>query len=48
DILPARAAGMNAVFIPNENTWILEHDDLDPSDSQVIRLAAFPDLVQHF
>jgi len=48
DILPARAAGMNAVFIPNENTWVLEHDELDPSDQRVIRLAAFPDLVQHF
>ncbi|OKI60680.1 HAD family hydrolase [Micromonospora sp. CB01531] len=48
DILPARAAGMNAVFIPNENTWVLEHDELDPGDHGVIRLAAFPDLRQHF
>ncbi|WFE41192.1 HAD family hydrolase [Micromonospora sp. WMMD998] len=48
DILPARAAGMNAVFIPNENTWVLEHEELDPSDEGVIRLAAFPDLLRHF
>ncbi|MEV0001459.1 HAD family hydrolase [Micromonospora sp. NPDC050980] len=48
DILPARAAGMNAVFIPNENTWVLEHEELDPADPGVIRLAAFPDLVRHF
>ncbi|MFG1955020.1 HAD family hydrolase [Micromonospora sp. NPDC048830] len=48
DILPARAAGMRAVFIPNENTWVLEHDDLDPTDTGVLRLAAFPDLLGHF
>jgi putative hydrolase of the HAD superfamily len=48
DILPARAAGMNAVFIPNENTWVLEHDELDPTDRGVLRLAAFPDLLAHF
>ncbi|MFJ6199425.1 HAD family hydrolase [Micromonospora sp. NPDC092111] len=48
DILPARAAGMRAVFIPNENTWVLEEDDLDPTDAGVVRLAAFPDLLQHF
>lgn len=48
DILPARAAGMNAVFIPNENTWVLEDDELDPDDPGVIRLVAFPDLARHF
>ncbi|MFI7576534.1 HAD family hydrolase [Micromonospora sp. NPDC049497] len=48
DIRPARAAGMNAVFIPNENTWVLEHDELDPTDTGVLRLAAFPDLLRHF
>lgn len=48
DILPARRAGLNAVFIPNENTWVLERDDLDPADVGVLRLTAFPDLVHHF
>ncbi|MGS2615365.1 HAD family hydrolase [Micromonospora sp. LZ34] len=48
DILPARAAGMNAVFIPNENTWVLEHDVLDPADPGVLHLTAFPDLLKHF
>lgn len=48
DILPARAAGMNAVFIPNDNTWVLEHDDLDPDDAGVLRLTAFPELLRHF
>ncbi|MDM4719756.1 HAD family hydrolase [Micromonospora sp. WMMA1363] len=48
DILPARAAGMNAVFIPNENTWVLEHDELDRGDEGVLHLAVFPDLLRHF
>ncbi|SBV30850.1 putative hydrolase of the HAD superfamily [Micromonospora krabiensis] len=48
DILPARAAGLNAVFIPNENTWVLEDEELDPTDAGVLRLAAFPDLLRHF
>ncbi|WBB67537.1 HAD family hydrolase [Micromonospora sp. WMMD812] len=48
DILPARAAGLNAVFIPNENTWVLEDEELDPTDRGVLRLAAFPDLLRHF
>ncbi|WDZ88176.1 HAD family hydrolase [Micromonospora cathayae] len=48
DILPARAAGMNAVFIPNDNTWVLEHEELDPTDPQVLRISAFPDLLHHF
>ncbi|MEU8112164.1 HAD family hydrolase [Micromonospora sp. NPDC048947] len=48
DILPARAAGLNAVFIPNANTWVLEDDELDPTDGGVLRLAAFRDLLRHF
>lgn len=48
DILPARAAGLNAVFIPNEHTWILEHDTLDRGDAQVLTLKAFPELLKHF
>jgi len=48
DILPARQAGMNAVFIPNDNTWVLEHSELDPADRGVLRLHAFPELLEHF
>lgn len=48
DILPAREAGMSAVFIPNENTWVLEQSELDPADARVLRLAAFPELLRHF
>ncbi|WP_242579131.1 HAD family hydrolase [Streptomyces sp. MST-110588] len=48
DILPARAAGLNAVFIPNAHTWVLEHDVLDPTDEQVLHLKAFAELLDHF
>ena len=48
DINPARLAGLNAVFLPNENTWILEHDDIDPADDGVLRLTRFPELLEHF
>jgi putative hydrolase of the HAD superfamily len=47
DIIPARQAGWNAVFIPNEHTWVLELDDLGPDD-RILRLRAFADLPQHF
>ncbi|MEV7907718.1 HAD family hydrolase [Streptomyces anulatus] len=48
DILPARQAGMNAVFIPNDNTWVLEQTDLDPEDERVLRLRTFTELLEHF
>ncbi|WP_344445678.1 HAD family hydrolase [Kitasatospora nipponensis] len=48
DILPARRAGLNAVFIPNQHTWVLEHEELDPADTGVLRLDAFAELGEHF
>ena len=48
DILPARRAGLNAVFIPNANTWAHEQEELDPHDNGVLELASFADLVTHF
>jgi putative hydrolase of the HAD superfamily len=48
DIIAARAAGLRAVFIPNENTWVHEHAELDSSDSGILQLASFRDLVAHF
>ncbi|MGW3010449.1 HAD family hydrolase [Streptomyces sp. NPDC001219] len=48
DILPARSAGLNAVFIPHDHTWVLEHEELDPDDAKVLRLPAFGDLLHHF
>ncbi|QMU68783.1 HAD family hydrolase [Streptacidiphilus sp. P02-A3a] len=48
DILPARQAGMNAVFVPNRHTWVLEHTELDPQDDRVIQLRSFSELLEHF
>ncbi|WP_216216137.1 HAD family hydrolase [Amycolatopsis aidingensis] len=48
DVIPARRAGMNAVFIPNAHTWSLEQSELDPSDERVLRLSRFPELMRHF
>ena len=48
DILPARCAGLNAVFIPNDNTWALEHDVLDPGDAGVLHLRQFAELLLHY
>ena len=28
DINPALAAGLNAVFVPHGDTWVLEHDEI--------------------
>jgi putative hydrolase of the HAD superfamily len=47
DVLPARGAGWNAVFIPNEHTWALELDQLAPDD-RVLELRRFTDLLEHF
>ena len=48
DILPARAAGMNAVYIPHPASWWLEHCELDPDDDRILHLAGFPALLDHF
>jgi putative hydrolase of the HAD superfamily len=48
DINPARHAGMNAVFIPNDNTWVLEHSEIDPDDAHVLKLERFRELLDHF
>jgi putative hydrolase of the HAD superfamily len=48
DVAPARAAGLRAVFIPNVNTWALEHAELDPDDDGILQLRAVPDLLDHF
>jgi putative hydrolase of the HAD superfamily len=48
DVLPARQAGMRAVFLPNDNTWALEHMEMDFDDDGILTLTAFPDLLGHF
>ncbi|MFD7923651.1 HAD family hydrolase [Streptomyces sp. NPDC059740] len=48
DIVPARAAGWNAVFIPHQRTWAWEEAALDPADPGVLRLNRFGELLDHF
>jgi putative hydrolase of the HAD superfamily len=50
DINPALAAGLHAVFVPHDNTWILEHEELAaaPPDQQLLVVERFTDLKDHF
>jgi putative hydrolase of the HAD superfamily len=50
DINPALAAGLHAVFVPHDNTWILEHEELAaaPPDQQLLVVERFTDLKTHF
>lgn len=48
DILPARAAGLNAVYIPHANSWWLEDAELDNADDRILRLPHFSALRLHF
>jgi putative hydrolase of the HAD superfamily len=36
------------VFIPHPHTWVLEHDELDPTDEGVLHLEHFRALTEHF
>jgi putative hydrolase of the HAD superfamily len=50
DINPALAAGLHAVFVPHDKTWILEHEELGeaPPDQRLLVLERFADLKSHF
>jgi putative hydrolase of the HAD superfamily len=50
DINPALAAGLNAVFVPNDMTWVLEDDRIqcDGAPGQLLVVERFIDLRQHF
>lgn len=50
DINPALAAGMNAVFVPHADTWVLEHEELAcaVAPCQLLVLNSFEELVRHF
>jgi putative hydrolase of the HAD superfamily len=50
DINPALAAGLNAVFVPHGNTWILEHEELAQAELplQLLVIERFTDLAEHF
>ena len=50
DINPALAAGLNAVFIPHEGTWILEHEEVcaPTPPSKLLVVDRFELLGEHF
>jgi putative hydrolase of the HAD superfamily len=50
DINPAIGAGLNAVFVPHDNTWILEHEDVctETNGSRLLQVERFSDLQKHF
>jgi len=50
DINPSLAAGLNAVFVPHGNTWVLEHEDLAPAElpSRLLVVEKFAELAEHF
>jgi putative hydrolase of the HAD superfamily len=50
DINPALAAGLGAVFVPHDFTWVLEHEIVEaPSDAtRLLELSGFPELLKHF
>ena len=50
DINPAMAAGLNAVFVPHGDTWILEHEEVNPAPPQqkLLIVGRFAELREHF
>jgi putative hydrolase of the HAD superfamily len=50
DINPALAAGLNAVFVPHGNTWILEHEEVNQAapPQQLLIVGSFGELREHF
>ncbi|MES2390065.1 MAG: HAD family hydrolase [Acidobacteriota bacterium] len=50
DINPSLAAGLNAIFIPHDFTWVLEHETVDApgNGSRLLELAGIADLTRHF
>ncbi len=50
DINPALAAGLQAVFIPHDFTWVLEHEVVNqpPAGQRLLGLQKFAQLLEHF
>jgi putative hydrolase of the HAD superfamily len=50
DINPALAAGLHAIFVPHGDTWILEHEDINPAPplQKLLILGRFAELREHF
>jgi len=50
DINPALAAGLHAIFVPHGDTWILEHEEVQPAPpaQQLLIVGRFAELREHF
>jgi putative hydrolase of the HAD superfamily len=50
DINPALAAGLNAVFVPNDMTWVLEDEEVcrQGARGKLLVVATFADVQKHF
>ena len=50
DINPALGAGLNAVFVPHDDTWVLEHEALADAKppAKLLVLTSFGELAKHF
>ena len=50
DINPALGAGLSAVFVPHDDTWVLEHEELAEAKppSRLLILSSFAELKKHF
>jgi putative hydrolase of the HAD superfamily len=50
DINPALAVGLNAVFVPHGDTWILEHEELSPAPpwQRLLIVGRFAELREYF
>jgi putative hydrolase of the HAD superfamily len=48
DVNPALEAGINAVFVPHEHTWRLEHEEVREGNGRLLRIESFPELRDYF
>jgi putative hydrolase of the HAD superfamily len=48
DINPALKVGLNAVYIPHQHTWQLEHETVLAGSGKLVILPAFRELRGHF
>jgi putative hydrolase of the HAD superfamily len=48
DINPALEAGINAVYVPHERTWVLEQQEIRCGKGRLLVLERFSDLSKHF
>jgi putative hydrolase of the HAD superfamily len=51
DVNPALEAGLHAVFVPHDMTWVLEHEEIaspKTARQKLLKLERFADLQKHF